>query len=94
MVGHFRNYASGQNYEGHNSFTFYKNESLYELYYLTGERWYHDVGLMSSDFAMARWAVVKATSSRSAILLMVQYGFSASRSTNCDGVRDAAPATL
>ncbi len=44
VVGHFRNYASGQNYQGHDSFTFYKNESLYELYYLTGERWYHDVG--------------------------------------------------
>ena len=55
VVGHFRNYASGQNYQGHDSFTFYKNESLYELYYLTGERWYHDVGLMSSDFAMAFW---------------------------------------
>jgi len=55
VVGHFRNYASGQNYQGHDSFTFYKNESLYELYYLTGERWYHEVGLMSSDFAMAFW---------------------------------------
>ncbi|MDD4889282.1 MAG: hypothetical protein PHU85_05080 [Phycisphaerae bacterium] len=55
VVGHFRNYTSGQNYEGHNSFTFYKNESLYELYYLTGERWYHEVALMSSDFAMARY---------------------------------------
>jgi len=40
---------------GHDSFTFYKNESLYELYYLTGERWYHEVGLMSSDFAMVFW---------------------------------------
>jgi rhamnogalacturonyl hydrolase YesR len=40
---------------GHSSFTFYKNESLYELYYLTGERWFREVGLMSSDFAMARW---------------------------------------
>ncbi|NWG14464.1 MAG: hypothetical protein HXY20_13115 [Acidobacteria bacterium] len=55
VVGHFRNYARGQNYEGHDSFTFYKNESLYELYYLTGERWYREVGLMSSDFAMAFW---------------------------------------
>jgi len=55
VVGHFRNYASGQNYQGHDSFTFYKNESLYELYYLTGERWYHETGLMSSDFAMAFW---------------------------------------
>jgi hypothetical protein len=55
VVGHFRNYASGQNYQGHDSFTFYKNESLYELYYLTGERWYHEAGLMSSDFAMAFW---------------------------------------
>jgi hypothetical protein len=55
VVGHFRNYASGQNYQGHDSFTFHKNESLYELYYLTGERWYHEVGLMSSDFAMAFW---------------------------------------
>ena len=55
VVGHFRNYARGQRYEGHNSFTFYKNESLYELYYLTGERWYREVGLMSSDFAIARW---------------------------------------
>ncbi len=55
VVGHFRNYAGGQNYQGHDSFTFYKNESLYELYYLTGERWYHEVGLMSSDFAMAFW---------------------------------------
>ncbi len=55
VIGHFRNYASGQDYQGHDSFTFYKNESLYELYYLTGERWYHDVGLMSSNFAMAYW---------------------------------------
>ncbi|MCG3179032.1 MAG: hypothetical protein BIFFINMI_01363 [Phycisphaerae bacterium] len=55
VVGHFRNYTSGQTYTGHNSFTFYKNESLYELYYLTGERWYHDVGLLSSEFAMQRW---------------------------------------
>jgi hypothetical protein len=55
VVGHFRNYTRGQNFEGHNSFTFYKNESLYELYYLTGERWFHEVGLMSSDFAMVRW---------------------------------------
>jgi hypothetical protein len=55
VIGHFRNYTRGRLYMGHSSFTFYKNESLYELYYLTGERWYHDVGLMSSDFAMARW---------------------------------------
>jgi hypothetical protein len=55
VVGHFRNYAGGQRYMGHDSFTFYKNESLYELYYLTGERWYREVGLMSSDFAMAFW---------------------------------------
>jgi len=54
-VGHFRNYARETLYMGHNSFTFYKNESLYELYYLTGERWYQEVGLMSSDFAMERW---------------------------------------
>ncbi len=55
VVGHFRNYARGQEYMGHDSFTFYKNESLYELYYLTGERWYQEVGLMSSDFALAFW---------------------------------------
>jgi hypothetical protein len=55
VIGHFRNYTRGRKYMGHSSFTFYKNESLYELYYLTGERWYHDVGLMSSEFAMARW---------------------------------------
>lgn len=55
VVGHFRNYTGGQTYMGHNSFTFYKNESLYELYYLTGERWYHDIGLLSSNFAMERW---------------------------------------
>lgn len=55
VIGHFRNYTRGRLYMGHSSFTFYKNESLYELYYLTGERWYRDVGLMSSDFAMARW---------------------------------------
>jgi len=55
VIGHFRNYTRGRLYMGHSSFTFYKNESLYELYYLTGESWYRDVGLMSSDFAMARW---------------------------------------
>jgi len=55
VVGHFRNYTRGQLFMGHASFTFYKNESLYELYYLTGERWFHEVGLMSSEFAMARW---------------------------------------
>jgi hypothetical protein len=55
VIGHFRDYTRQRAYLGHNSFTFYKNESLYELYYLTGERWYHDVGRMSSDFAMARW---------------------------------------
>ena len=55
VVGHFRDYINGQVYEGHNAFTFYKNESLYELYYLTGEKWYHDVAIMSSDFAVARW---------------------------------------
>lgn len=55
VVGHFRNYTRGQEFMGHDSFTFYKNESLYELYYLTGERWFHEVGLMSSDFAMAFW---------------------------------------
>ena len=55
VVGHFRNYARGQEYMGHDSFTFYKNESLYELYYLTGERWFREVGLMSSDFAIAYW---------------------------------------
>ena len=57
VVGHFRDYNTkrGQEFAGHNSFTFYKNESLYELYYLTGERWFHEVGLMSSEFAMAHW---------------------------------------
>jgi hypothetical protein len=55
VVGHFRNYTRGQEFMGHSSFTFYKNESLYELYYLTGERWFHEVGLMSSEFAMAHW---------------------------------------
>jgi hypothetical protein len=55
VVGHFRNYTNGQEFMGHDSFTFYKNESLYELYYLTGERWFHEVGRMSSDFAMAFW---------------------------------------
>lgn len=55
VVGHFRNYTRGQTYTGHGSFTFYKNESLYELYYLTGERWYLDIGRMSSEFAMARF---------------------------------------
>jgi hypothetical protein len=55
VVGHFRNYTRGQEFMGHSSFTFYKNESLYELYYLTGERWFHEVGLMSSQFAMAHW---------------------------------------
>ena len=55
VVGHFRNYTRGQEFMGHDSFTFYKNESLYELYYLTGERWFHEVGLMSSEFAMAFW---------------------------------------
>lgn len=55
VIGHFRDYTRGRAYLGHNSFTFYKNESLYELYYLTGERWYHDVGLMSTTFAMNRW---------------------------------------
>lgn len=55
VVGHFRNYTRGQIYMGHDSFTFYKNESLYELYYLTGERWYHDIGILSSDFALAFW---------------------------------------
>ncbi|MGA1198173.1 MAG: hypothetical protein ACO36I_16935, partial [Candidatus Latescibacterota bacterium] len=55
VVGHFRNYTRGQEFMGHNSFTFYKNESLYELYYLTGERWFHEVGLMSSEFAMTHW---------------------------------------
>ena len=55
VIGHFRNYAGDTRYMGHDSFTFYKNESLYELYYLTGERWYHDVGLMSSNFAMVFW---------------------------------------
>lgn len=55
VVGHFRNYTRGQKFMGHNSFTFYKNESLYELYYLTGERWFHEVGLMSSEFAMTHW---------------------------------------
>ena len=55
VIGHFRNYGRGQVFMGHASFTFYKNESLYELYYLTGERWYRDIGLMSSDFAMRRW---------------------------------------
>ena len=55
VVGHFRNYTRGQAFMGHNSFTFYKNESLYELYYLTGERWFHEVGLMSSEFAMTHW---------------------------------------
>ena len=55
VVGHFRNYTRGQEFMGHNSFTFYKNESLYELYYLTGERWFHEVGLMSSEFAMVHW---------------------------------------
>lgn len=28
VVGHFRNYTRGQTFMGHNSFTFYKNESL------------------------------------------------------------------
>jgi hypothetical protein len=55
VIGHFRNYAGSTAFMGHDSFTFYKNESLYELYYLTGERWYREVGLMSSDFAMAFW---------------------------------------
>jgi len=55
VVGHFRNYTRGQVFMGHDSFTFYKNESLYELYYLTGERWFHEAGLMSSEFAMAYW---------------------------------------
>jgi len=55
VVGHFRNYTRGQKFMGHNSFTFYKNESLYELYYLTGERWFHEMGLMSSNFAMTHW---------------------------------------
>lgn len=55
VVGHFRNYTRGQEFMGHDSFTFYKNESLYELYYLTGEQWYHEVAIMSSDFAMAFW---------------------------------------
>ncbi len=57
VVGHFRDYNTkrDQKFAGHNSFTFYKNESLYELYYLTGERWFHEVGLMSSEFAMAHW---------------------------------------
>ena len=55
VVGHFRNYTRGQEFMGHNSFTFYKNESLYELYYLTGERWFREVGLMSSEFAMTHW---------------------------------------
>ncbi|MBT3606259.1 MAG: hypothetical protein HN521_24575 [Candidatus Latescibacteria bacterium] len=55
VVGHFRNYTRGQEFMGHNSFTFYKNESLYELYYLTGERWFQEVGLMSSEFAMTHW---------------------------------------
>lgn len=54
-VGHFRRYNGAQRFMGHDSFTFYKNESLYELYYLTGERWYREVGLMSSDFAMVFW---------------------------------------
>ena len=53
VIGHFRNYAGDTRYMGHDSFTFYKNESLYELYYLTGERWYHEVGRMSSDFAIS-----------------------------------------
>ena len=55
VVGHFRGYSRGQMYTASASFTFYKNESLYELYWLTGERWYRDVGIMSSDFAMRRW---------------------------------------
>ena len=55
VVGHFRNYTRGQPFFAHTSFTFYKNESLYELYYLTGERWFHEVGLMSSEFAMQKW---------------------------------------
>jgi hypothetical protein len=55
VVGHFRNYTRGQEFMGHSSFTFYKNESLYELYYLTGERWFHEAGRMSSDFAMTHW---------------------------------------
>jgi hypothetical protein len=55
VVGHFRNYTRGQEFMGHDSFTFYKNESLYELYYLTGESWFREVGIMSSDFAMAYW---------------------------------------
>lgn len=55
VVGHFRNYTNGQQFMGHDAFTFYKNQSLYELYYLTGERWYREVGLMSSEFAMNVW---------------------------------------
>ncbi|MDA0745397.1 MAG: hypothetical protein O2954_02705 [bacterium] len=55
VVGHFRDYTRGQEFAAHSSFTFYKNESLYELYYLTGERWFHEAGLMSSEFAMAYW---------------------------------------
>lgn len=57
VVGHFRDYniSRDQQFMGHSSFTFYKNESLYELYYLTGERWFREVGLMSSEFAMAHW---------------------------------------
>jgi len=55
VVGHFRDYTRGQEFYAHTSFTFYKNESLYELYYLTGERWFHEIGLMSSEFAMAYW---------------------------------------
>lgn len=57
VVGHFRDYnvSRGQVFSGHNSFTFYKNESLYELYYLTGERWFLEVGRMSSEFAMSHW---------------------------------------
>ncbi len=57
VIGHFRHYtrSRGQRYMASPAFTFYKNESLYQLYYLTGERWYRDVARMSSDFAMARW---------------------------------------
>jgi hypothetical protein len=50
-VDHWRSDDSGQ-WRISPTWNFYKNESLFYGYLLTGDRWLRDVGILSADFAL------------------------------------------
>ncbi len=49
-IGHFRQFWSGYKFGVSGNADSTKNQSLYHLYYMTGDRWYLDVALMVSDY--------------------------------------------